>query len=95
MRSGHVQTRVFGFGCTLSGTACFPFLGESFDPKIVPAVHSQFTLWDLSLVLSALQRLPLESFLLSHGVACLVAITTIRRVSELMAFFCEKPFLHF
>ncbi|XP_069582780.1 probable ATP-dependent RNA helicase DDX43 [Ranitomeya imitator] len=66
---------------------------------IAPPYRPPVEPWDLNLVLDALQRAPFKpiqdiSFsFLSWKVAFLVAITSIRRVSELAALSCRSPFL--
>lgn len=65
----------------------------------VPPFRRPLEPWDLNLVLRALQVSPFEPLrdislrFLSWKVAFLVAITSIRRVSELAALSCKSPFL--
>ncbi|CAJ0923236.1 unnamed protein product [Ranitomeya imitator] len=66
---------------------------------IAPPFGSHLEPWDLNLVLGALQAAPFEPLqdvpfsLLSWKVAFLIAITSIRRVSELASFSCHSSFL--
>ncbi|XP_073437645.1 uncharacterized protein [Dendrobates tinctorius] len=66
---------------------------------VAPPHHSPIDPWDLNLVLGALQKAPFEPIqdiplsLLSWKVAFLIAITSIRRVSELAALSCRSPYL--
>ena len=66
---------------------------------VAPPVRPPLPSWDLNLVLSALQRAPFEDIreipllTLSQKVVFLVAITSIRRVSELAALSCKAPYL--
>ncbi|CAJ0928111.1 unnamed protein product [Ranitomeya imitator] len=68
---------------------------------VVPPYKMPFEPWDLNLVLGGLQEAPFEPlqdislFFLSWKVAFLVAVTSIRRVSELAALSCQVPFLIF
>ncbi|XP_073436841.1 uncharacterized protein [Dendrobates tinctorius] len=67
---------------------------------LVPRFRAPIDAWDLNLVLSVLQETPFEPLqeislsYLSRKVV-LVAITSIRRVSELAALSCRAPFLTF
>ncbi|CAJ0929552.1 unnamed protein product [Ranitomeya imitator] len=67
----------------------------------VPPYKTPLEAWDLNLVLRALQDAPFEPLqevslmFLSWKVVFLVAITSIRRVSELAALSCRPPFLRF
>ncbi|CAN2389169.1 hypothetical protein PRIEUP_LOCUS18265 [Pristimantis euphronides] len=67
----------------------------------VPPYHLPIPVWDLNLVLEVLQVSPFEPLqdisprLLSWKVALLVAITSIRRVSELASLSHKPPFLAF
>ena len=66
---------------------------------MAPPVRPPLPPWDLNLVLSVLQGAPFEDirkiplFTLSQKVFFLVAITSIRRVSELAALSCKAPYL--
>ncbi|CAJ0940919.1 unnamed protein product [Ranitomeya imitator] len=65
----------------------------------VPPYRAPVEAWDLNLVLDVLRASPFEPLreiplsVLSWKVAFLVAITSIRRVSELAALSCRPPFL--
>ncbi|XP_077148511.1 uncharacterized protein LOC143809300 [Ranitomeya variabilis] len=69
--------------------------------RLVPPYRRPLETWDLNLVLTALQEPPFEPLkevplrLLSQKVVFLVAITSLRRVSELTALSCRRPFLAF
>lgn len=66
---------------------------------VVPPVRPPLPPWDLNLVLSPLQKPLFENIreipllTLSQKVVFLVAITSARRVSELVALFCKSPYL--
>ncbi|CAJ0954493.1 unnamed protein product [Ranitomeya imitator] len=68
---------------------------------VVPTYRMPLETWDLNLVLGVLQEPPFEPLqdvplsVLSWKVAFLVAVTSIRRVSELAALSCRAPFLAF
>ncbi|CAJ0940690.1 unnamed protein product [Ranitomeya imitator] len=68
---------------------------------VVPPYRMPLETWDLNLVLGVLQEPPFEPLqdvplsVLSWKVAFLVAVTSIRRVSELAALSCRAPFLAF
>ncbi|XP_077133659.1 uncharacterized protein LOC143788135 [Ranitomeya variabilis] len=68
---------------------------------MVPPYKMPLEPWDLNLVLCALQEPPFEPLkevsllFLSWKIAFLVAVTSIRRVSELAALSCKPPFLVF
>ncbi|KAM4012382.1 uncharacterized protein ACNLHF_004980 [Anomaloglossus baeobatrachus] len=68
---------------------------------IIPPYRRPLDPWDLNLVLTALQKPPFEPlrevslFRLSQKVVFLVAITSLRRVSDLAALSSESPFLVF
>ncbi|KAM4037388.1 ELMO domain-containing protein 3 isoform 1-T2 [Anomaloglossus baeobatrachus] len=68
---------------------------------IVPPYKRPLEPWDLNRVLMALQKPPFEPLRdvslsrLSQKVTFLVAITSLRRVSELAALSCKSPFLVF
>ncbi|XP_073401975.1 uncharacterized protein [Dendrobates tinctorius] len=68
---------------------------------VTPPYRRPLEPWDLSLVLGALQEDPFEPLqdvsltILSWKVVFLVAITSIRQVSELAALSCRSPFLNF
>ncbi|CAJ0940563.1 unnamed protein product [Ranitomeya imitator] len=69
--------------------------------RLVPPYRRPLETWDLNLVLTALQKPPFEPLkevplrLLSQKAVFLVAITSLRRVSELTAISCRRPFLAF
>ncbi|XP_073428589.1 uncharacterized protein [Dendrobates tinctorius] len=69
--------------------------------RLVPPYKRPLDTWDLNLVLTALQAPPFEPLrgvplsILSQKVVFLVAITSLRRVSELSALSCRRPFLAF
>ncbi|XP_073431525.1 uncharacterized protein [Dendrobates tinctorius] len=68
---------------------------------LVPPFRAPLDAWDLNLVLGVLQEAPFEPLqevglpYLTREVVFLVAITSIRRVSELAALSCRAPFLTF
>ncbi|CAJ0916307.1 unnamed protein product, partial [Ranitomeya imitator] len=72
-----------------------------FKGALLPSHKRPLETWDLNLVLTASQEPPFEPLkevplrLLSQKVVFLVAIISLRRVSELTALSCRRPFLVF
>ncbi|CAJ0968421.1 unnamed protein product [Ranitomeya imitator] len=83
---------------------CYQAASKDFSSgvsRLVPPYRRPLETWDLNLVLTVLQEPPFEPLkevslrLPAQKVVFLVAITSLRRVSELTALSCRRPFLAF